>query len=94
MPLVHAIGERGQQPAADFLHARVPEAAQRAMSFDLMKLVGLDLNDTTLAFTEHPFSEGFAVGDARIATHIYEGDCISNVYSIIHGPVTPCMSWA
>ena len=84
MPLVHAIGERGQQPAADFLHARVPEAAQRAMSFDLMKLVGLDLNDTTLAFTEHPFSEGFAVGDARIATHIYEDDCISNVYSIIH----------
>ena len=84
VPLVHAIGERGQQPAADFLHARVPEAAQRAMSFDLMKLVGLDLDDTTLAFTEHPFSEGFAVGDARIATHIYEDDCISNVYSIIH----------
>lgn len=71
-------------PAADFLHAHVPEAAQRAMSFDLMKLVGLDLDDTTLAFTEHPFSEGFAVGDARIATHIYEDDCISNVYSIIH----------
>ena len=84
VPLVHAIGERGQQPAADFLHAHVPEAAQRAISFDLMKLVGLDLNDTTLAFTEHPFSEGFSVGDARIATHIYEDDCISNVYSIIH----------
>ena len=84
VPLVHAIGERGQQPDADFLHARVPEAAQRAMSFDLMKLVGLNLDDTTLAFTEHPFSEGFAVGDARIATHIYEDDCISNVYSIIH----------
>lgn len=84
VPLVHAIGERGQQPAADFLHAHVPEAAQRAMSFDLMKLVGLNLDDTTLAFTEHPFSEGFAVGDARIATHIYEDDCISNVYSIIH----------
>lgn len=84
VPLVHAIGERGQQPAADFLHARVPEAAQRAMSFDLMKLIGLNLDDTTLAFTEHPFSEGFSVGDARIATHIYEDDCISNVYSIIH----------
>ena len=49
-----------------------------------MKLVGLNLDDTTLAFTEHPFSEGFAVGDARIATHIYENDCISNVFSIIH----------
>ena len=60
------------------------ERGLSAMSFDLMKLVGLNLDDTTLAFTEHPFSEGFAVGDARIATHIYEDDCISNVYSIIH----------
>ena len=84
VPLVAAIGERGEQPQAGFLHANVPEAAQRAMSLDLMKLVGLDLDDTTLAFTEHPFSEGFATGDARIATHIYEDDCISNVYSIIH----------
>ena len=39
---------------------------------------------TTLASTEHPFSEGFAVGDARIASHIYENNLISNVYSIIH----------
>ena len=31
-----------------------------------------------------PFSEGFAVGDARIASHIYENNLISNVYSIIH----------
>ena len=84
VPLVAAINERGEQPQADFLHARVPEAAQRAISFDLMKLVGLDLADTTLAFTEHPFSEGFATGDARIATHIYEDDCISNVFSIVH----------
>lgn len=84
VPLVAAINEHGEQPRADFLHASVPETAQRAMSFDLMELVGLNLADTTLAFTEHPFSEGFATGDARIATHIYENDCISNVYSIIH----------
>ena len=57
---------------------------QKALSFDLMELVGLDLPDTTLAFTEHPFSEGFAQGDARIATHIYEDNLMSNVYSIIH----------
>ena len=84
VPLVHEIGARGQQPDAPFLHAHVPEAAQRAISLDLMKLVGLDLADTTLAFTEHPFSEGFAAGDARIATHIYEDDCLSNVFSIVH----------
>ena len=84
VPLVHAIGERGEQPDAAFLTAHVDEARQRALSFDLMKLVGLDLADTCLAFTEHPFSEGFAVGDARVATHIYEDNLMSNVYSIIH----------
>ena len=84
VPLVHAIGERGTQPEAPFLTAHVPDTVQRAMSFDLMKLVGLDLADTCLAFTEHPFSEGFAVGDARVATHIYEDNLLSNVYSVIH----------
>ena len=84
VPLVHAIGERGQQPEAAFLTTHVPAATQKALSYDLMELVGLDLPDTTLAFTEHPFSEGFAQGDARIATHIYEDDLMSNVYSIIH----------
>ncbi len=84
VPLVHEIGARGQQPDASFLHAHVSEAAQKAISLDLMRLVGLDLADTTLAFTEHPFSEGFAAGDARIATHIYEDDCLSNVFSIVH----------
>ena len=84
VPLVHAIGERGTQPEAPFLTAHVPDAVQRAMSFDLMKLVGLDLADTCLAFTEHPFSEGFAVGDARVTTHIYEDNLLSNVYSVIH----------
>ncbi len=42
VPLVHAIGKRGTQPKAPFLTAHVPDAVQRAMSFDLMKLVGLD----------------------------------------------------
>lgn len=84
VPLVHAINERGQQPNAPWLDAHVPDAVQRELSYDLMKLVGLDLADSCLAFTEHPFSEGFSVGDARVATHIYEDNLLSNVFSIIH----------
>ena len=67
-----------------FLTAHVDDATQRALSFDLMRLVGLNDADTCLAFTEHPFSEGFSVGDARVATHIYQDNLMSNVYSIIH----------
>lgn len=83
-PLVKAIREKGPQERPAFMNAHVPIETQRALSFDLMKLVGLDLADTTLATTEHPFSEGFAAGDARIATHYFENDLMSNVYSIIH----------
>ena len=84
VPLVQAIAERGVQPNTSFLSARVSEPVQKAISFDLIDLVGINRADTTLALTEHPFSEGFAVGDARIATHIYEDNVVSNVYSIIH----------
>ena len=84
VPLVCAIGERGPQERPAFMGAHVSEETQRAISLDLMRLVGLDADDSTLAYTEHPFSEGFAPGDARVVTHIYEDDCLSNVFSIIH----------
>ncbi|MBY4797240.1 carboxypeptidase M32 [Collinsella sp. AGMB00827] len=83
VPLVAAITKKGQ-PSCPYLNAHVPEAAQRALSYDLMKLVGLDHSSASLAFTEHPFSEGFAQGDARVATHIYENNLMSNTYSVIH----------
>ena len=84
VPVLHEIVERGEQPEADFLSARVPAPVQLALSRDLMELVGLDMAAVALAETEHPFSDGFAAGDARIATHIYEDNLISNVYSMIH----------
>ena len=83
VPLVAAIKTK-PRPRADFLSAVVPDHVQRALSFDLMRLVGLDMRGATLAFTEHPFSEGFGPRDVRVATHIYENDLISNVYSMIH----------
>ncbi|MBE6468683.1 MAG: carboxypeptidase M32 [Coriobacteriaceae bacterium] len=83
VPLVAEIGER-PQPEAAFLNAHVPEGVQRSLSYDLMRLVGLDMEASALAFTEHPFSEGFASGDARVTTHIFEDNLMSNVYSVIH----------
>lgn len=84
VPLVRAIGELGEQKEPAFLGAFVPNAVQRELSRDLMKLVGLDPASSTLAFTEHPFSEGFSRGDARVATHIYEDNLMSNVFSVVH----------
>ena len=84
VPVLHEIVARGEQPKADFLAAHVPAPVQMGLSYDLMRLVGLDMDAATLAQTEHPFSDSAAAGDARIATHIYEDNLISNVYSMIH----------
>ena len=84
VPVLHDIVTRGQQPDASFLNAHVPAPVQLELSHDFMKLVGLDMDGMALAQTEHPFSDSAATGDARIATHIYEDDLISNVYSMIH----------
>ena len=84
VPMLHEIVARGEQPQPDFLTAHVPAHVQMDLSRDLMRLVGLDMDGMALAQTEHPFSDSAAAGDARIATHIYEDNLISNVYSMIH----------
>ena len=84
VPVLHEITAHGKQPQAAFLAAHVPAPVQMDLSYDLMRLVGLDMDAATLAQTEHPFSDSAAAGDARIATHIYEDTLISNVYSMIH----------
>ncbi|AEB07598.1 Carboxypeptidase Taq [Coriobacterium glomerans PW2] len=84
VPLVGEINERGEQPHAPWLSAAVPTSVQLRLSYDLMALLGLDPEGTALAQTEHPFSDGFAPGDVRIATHIHEHDVMSNVFSMIH----------
>ena len=84
VPLLHDIVEQDKQPASPFLSSHVPAPVQLALSRDLMELVGLDMDAVALAQTEHPFSDGFAAGDARIATHIFEDNLVSNVYSMIH----------
>ena len=84
VPLLHEIVVTGKQPEADFLHAHVPHDVQMALSRDLMQLVGLDMKSAALAETEHPFTDGFTRDDVRIATHIFENDVLSNVFTMIH----------
>ena len=42
------------------------------------------MDGCAVAEVEHPFSDGFAPGDVRVTTHIYETDALSNVFSILH----------
>ncbi len=83
VPLVHEIAAHPHLDAP-FVSARVPETDQLAIARELMALVGLDMDGAALATVEHPFSDGFAPGDVRVTTHIYEDNALSNVFSVIH----------
>lgn len=83
VPLVAEIARR-PQPESDFLHADIDEGRQLAIARDLMDVVGLDAKGTVLGCVEHPFTCGMAPGDVRITTHIYEGNPLSNVFSVVH----------
>lgn len=84
VPLVHAISAKGPQKRPAFMDAYMSEEAQLALGKDLIEMEGLDMNGVAVGLVEHPFSEGFANGDVRVATHIYPNDLTDNVFSMLH----------
>ena len=83
VPLVREIAAM-PAPELPFRTAPVARPVQLALSRDLLALEGLDMAGCALSEVEHPFSDGFAPGDVRVTTHIYENDALSNVFSILH----------
>lgn len=67
-----------------FLHARVPESAQRAMSELMMDLLGYDRRRGRLDATAHPFTTTLGPDDVRITTRYIEDYFPSSVFSTIH----------
>ena len=62
-----------------------PVQAQRALSFDLMRTIGLDLGHVGLSETEHPFTTSLGSHlDERITTRYDVRDFVSSMYSVIH----------
>lgn len=83
VPLVREIAQR-DEPDLPFRRARVAAPVQLDIARELLALEGLDMDGVALAEVEHPFSDGFAPGDVRVTTHLYENDALSNVFSILH----------
>ena len=67
-----------------FLNVKVPIEKQRKFSNYLLKLNGFDFERGCIGETEHPFTSPIAKNDARVTTHYYEDNVLSNIYSIIH----------
>lgn len=84
VPLIKKIGEKKQLETA-CLHGHFDARAQEKLSFDLMRLMGIDLDHCTLGTTEHPFTTSFGSHyDVRITTNYDESDFSDSMYSVIH----------
>ena len=84
VPLLKKV-EAKPQLENDLLHGFFPKVQQEALSYKLMKLIGLDLEHVGLSTTEHPFTTSLGSHlDERITTHFYEEDFSFSMYSVIH----------
>ena len=82
VPLLMRVKDR---PIADgFLRGHFPEAKQRELSDELMRIMGLDREHFAIHTTEHPFTIGFNKYDVRITTHYHEDSLVSSLYSVLH----------
>ena len=84
VPMVAAIRERGWQPSRSCIEGTFDHDTQMELARDLLELEGLRASALTLSETEHPFTDSVCSAHAYIATHVYEDDVISNVYSMLH----------
>ncbi len=67
------------------LYGHFPAQAQEKLAWQLMKLIGLDLDHCGLTTTEHPFTTSFGSHfDERITTNYQEDNFSSSMFSVIH----------
>ena len=84
VPLLKKIGEKPQVDDS-IRHGQFPSDKQEALSYYLMKTIGLDLDHVGLSTTEHPFTTSLGSHlDERITTHYFEDDFASSMFSVIH----------
>ncbi|MCL6613916.1 MAG: carboxypeptidase M32 [Firmicutes bacterium] len=82
-PLVRSVFALGPRP--DPLAGKVfPAGAQLTFGRELLTAMGFDFDRGRLDQSEHPFTSGFAPGDVRVTTHVYETSPLSNIFAVIH----------
>jgi len=76
-----------KQPDVSVLKRRVPIDMQRKISKTIAEFIGYDVGSREaggrIDETEHPFTTGY-YDDVRVATHYYEENFASAIFSILH----------
>jgi len=86
LPLLQKIQqkEKASPIREDFLSRPCPIPIQDRFSRYLLNLEGLRPGALVFTTTEHPFTTQFGKQDVRVATHFFEDNFISNLYSTLH----------
>ncbi len=85
--IVPLIKKLGALPQVDdsCIKGDFDEAAQEKFSYELMKLMGIDLDRCGLGVTEHPFTTSIGSHyDVRITTNYDRENIASSMFSVIH----------
>ena len=84
VPIILAIGKKGQKPEYPFMNAYYPIEKQREFSQFLMDVLTIDKERCQMAETEHPYTSGLNLDDVRLTTHFYEDSFTNNMFTMIH----------
>ena len=84
VPLVADCMASKRQPSTKPLEGKFDVNRQWDLAKDLVKLQGLDEDAYWLGKTEHPYTGGPGIGFVMVASHAYENNVLSNVYSMLH----------
>ena len=84
VPLIKRIGE-AQRIDDSCIKGHFDEASQEKFSYELMQVMGIDLDHCGLGTTEHPFTTSIGSHhDVRITTNYDESNLSYSMFSVIH----------
>ncbi|MBF0911276.1 MAG: carboxypeptidase M32 [Atopobiaceae bacterium] len=84
VPLVADCMASKRQPSTKPLEGNFDTRRQWDLAKDIVKLQGIDEDAFWLGKTEHPYTSGFGIHFVMVASHTYEENILSNVYSMLH----------
>ena len=84
VPLLADCVASRHKPGRDVVEGTFDEERQWRLADDLMDLEGLDRDALWIGRTEHPFTDAPSQGFVVIASHVYQDNLLSNVFSMLH----------
>jgi hypothetical protein len=84
IPLVRKIAATKRRPDDTILTRRFPHDVQLSFGREVCEAIGFDFARGRIDLSTHPFCSGFAPGDVRLTTRVFEDDLRPCLFGLIH----------